>query len=223
MIELRVEHLSHRYGTTLVFEDLSFAIEGGTVLGCIGRNGSGKSTLLRIVAGLLLPTHGTVEFACANGRSSDPFWRRQQCGITAPAIALYSELSVGEHIEFHCNCRRYYPPRSALDECLAESGLDRYYHHRISELSSGIVQRLKLLLAFIGNPPLVLLDEPSSNLDTDGIAVMERWIRRHASSAIIIIATNVASDLALCTHSVDLERRTFSHAPINVRARANQE
>jgi ABC-type multidrug transport system ATPase subunit len=205
VIELRAEQISHRYGTTVVLRNLSFTVAQGTVLGCIGRNGSGKSTLLRVLAGLLIPTAGTVELSCMQGRSSDPFWRRMHCGIAAPAIALYDELRVDEHIEFHCQCRGYSTSDPLIETFLVKSGLVRYRSHRIGELSSGMVQRVKLMLAFLGNPPLVLLDEPSMNLDADGIAVLGRWIERHAPESIIIVATNVSTDLAWCTTTLSLD------------------
>ncbi len=210
MIELRAEHIVHRYGNTLVLRDISFALTEGAVLGCTGRNGSGKSTLLRILAGLLLPTRGNVELICSSGTSTDPFWRRLQCGIAAPAIAVYSELCVQEQIEFHCRCRGYSLTDPLIETYLAESGLLPLRWHRIGELSTGMVQRLKILLAFIGNPPLILLDEPSTNLDTHGISVLEQWVSRHAPSSITVIATNVATELPWCTHVLDIENGTLT-------------
>ncbi len=210
MIELRAEQIVHRYGNTLVLGGISFALTEGAVLGCIGRNGSGKSTLLRILAGLLLPTRGNVELICSSGASTDPFWRRLQSGIAAPAIALYSELCIQEQIEFHCRCRGYSLADPVIETYLSESGLLPFRWYRIGELSSGMVQRLKILLAFIGKPPLILLDEPSTNLDSQGIAVLQQWVSRHAPSSITVIATNVATERAWCTHVLDLENGTLT-------------
>lgn len=223
MISLTLDRIRHRYAHTDVLADVSFAVECGTVLGCIGRNGSGKSTLLRIVAGLLVPTSGKVTLSCGGQTSDDPFTLRARSGYCAPALTLYDELTVAEQIAFHCACRGLRESSEEIERLLDESSLARYRSMRIGELSSGTVQRLKLLLAFLGSPPLVVLDEPTTNLDGAGIETLRTWIERAAAGAIVVVATNVPTELAWCTHLYDVERRIFSHASINARARADQE
>ncbi|MCX7929253.1 MAG: ABC transporter ATP-binding protein [Chlorobi bacterium] len=223
MITLSLDRIGHRYGHTEVFRNITLSIERGTILGCIGQNGSGKSTLLRIIAGLLFPTFGRVTLTYDKQSSSNPSWLRSKSGYCAPPITLYEELTIAEQLAFHCACRSLPVTSDRIETMLDESGLARYRKTRIGELSSGIGQRLKLLLAFVGNPPLIILDEPSTNLDTAGIETLHTWIVHSASSAIIIIATNISTELAWCTHMFDVERGRFSHVVMSDWARADHE
>lgn len=221
MITLQLELVGHFYGRRCVFEGVRFSLEQGDVLACVGRNGSGKSTLLRIVAGLLSPSIGSVALQCNGITSTAPEWRRQHSGYCAPAVALYDELTIEELTTFHTACRRIEP--TALSLLLEESGLVDAASSCIGELSSGMVQRLKLVLAFAGSPALIILDEPSTNLDQRGIASLHTWIERARNDSIIIIATNLETELPWCTCRYDLEARTFSHARSNARALADHE
>ncbi len=221
MITLRVEQVGHSYGMRRVFENVSFSVEHGAVLACTGRNGSGKSTLLRIIAGLLTPRSGLVTLTCNGSTSSDPEWRRRNSGYSAPGFAIYDELTVEELIAFHSDCRGI--DRASVASLLEESGFAKHAAVRVGALSSGMVQRLKLILAFAGEPAMVILDEPSTNLDQHGIEMLQRWVARAQQHAIIVIATNMMTELPWCTHYFDIEARMFSHAESNVRARADHE
>ncbi|GIV50381.1 MAG: ATP-binding protein [Candidatus Kapaibacterium sp.] len=221
MIALQVEQVGHHYGKRPIFEEVRFSLELGDVLACVGRNGSGKSTLLRIIAGLLTPSAGTVTLLCDGTALTAPEWRRLHSGYCAPAVALYDELTVDELARFHAACRGIEP--TALSPLLEESGLADISRASIGELSSGMVQRLKLALAFAGSPALIILDEPSTNLDQRGIATLHKWIERARKDAIIIIATNLETELPWCNCRYDLEARTFSHAWSNARALADHE
>lgn len=221
MIALQLEQVGHCYGKRRIFEQVRFSLEQGDVLACVGRNGSGKSTLLRIIAGLLSPSVGTVALLCDGIASTAAEWRRLHSGYCAPAVALYDELTVDELARFHTACRGIEP--TALSALLEESGLADASFTCIGELSSGMVQRLKLALAFAGSPALIILDEPSTNLDQRGIATLQKWIERARKDAIIIIATNLETELPWCNCRYDLEARTFSHAWSNARALADHE
>ncbi|MCS6999906.1 MAG: ABC transporter ATP-binding protein [Bacteroidota bacterium] len=223
MIELQVRQLGHWYGSTRVFRDVTFSLRQGDILGCVGRNGSGKSTLLRILAGLLVPLQGTVIVQWQGIRSDDPHWRRSRCGYAAPSLHLYEELTVDEQIEFHCACRNYSMTDPTIAELTASAGLEQFRRRYIAELSSGMLQRLKLILAFIGLPPLVILDEPTATLDATGIGILSRWIEQVRSQTIIVIATNVATELPWCSHIFNLETRHFSQQESNCCARIDQE
>lgn len=223
MITLQVDHLTHRYRSVSVFENLSFSLHQGNILGCIGRNGIGKSTLLRIIAGLLVPSAGTVTLTCAGQSSTDLFWRRGHCGFCAPYVQLYDELTIAEHLAFHRMCRPYSCDHVTEELLLNQAGLDRYRSTCLGELSSGTKQRFKLMLAFWGTPPLIILDEPTTNLDTAGIEVLSRWVERSAEHSIIILATNVPTEQPWCTDYLDLEAQSFFHASSNRRARTDHE
>lgn len=223
MITIQVDSLTHRYRTTPVFDNLSFHLRKGDILGCIGRNGIGKSTLLRIIAGVLIPTAGTITLTCAGRSSTDLFWRRSHSGYCAPFMQLYDELTIAEHLAFHRLSRQYCCDHSTEKHQLIEAGLSNYHSSLVGELSSGMKQRLKLVLAFWGTPPLIILDEPTTNLDATGIEVLSRWICRASEQSVIVIATNVSTEQSWCNCYLDLESRSFFHASSNTRARADQE
>jgi heme exporter protein A len=192
--EIRVEiaGLGHRFGTRAVFEDVHAQIRTGQVLVAAGANGSGKSTLLRIVAGLLPPKAGSVQTRI-EGRLLDPIARRKVLGYVAPDLTLYRELTGAENLQFFARLHGLTLSHEGLIAALTEVGLRGRGRDLVSGYSSGMRQRLKYAFARLTRPPILLLDEPTANLDTDGVAMVERVImaqRTRPDGGVTIIATN---------------------------------
>ena len=189
MFTLNVSGVGKHYGETLLFKQISFQLERGDVLAITGWNGSGKSTLLRIIAGLVRPSSGRVEMYL-HGKSISKESRRRFIGMVAPALSLYDELTGLENMEFFSKVRGI---ASNRNDCLAiidRVGLMEHATKASGDYSSGMKQRLKLAQALLHDPPLLLLDEPGSNLDSQGIGVVEALVSKQRQSGLTVIASN---------------------------------
>lgn len=183
----------HRYGRRTLFRDLSAGFRSGEVIGVTGLNGAGKSTLLKLVAGLVRPSSGSVEVA-AGGRPLTPDERRRALGYASPETMPYEALTVRENLRFGAALRGL----SGLgdDSVVTTLGLGERLDQPAAELSSGYRQRLKLALALLHRPSLLLLDEPGVTLDDAGQAQVAAVVTTQRERGLCLLATNDPRDLA---------------------------
>ena len=200
---LEVHGLCKYYSRTLLFRDISFAVEKGEVLAITGWNGSGKSTLLRMIAGLVRPSAGTINMF-AKEQMVPRESRRKFLGMVAPALALYDELTGLENMEFFCRVRGVPYNRQDCLNTLDRVGLARQGEKVCRNYSSGMKQRLKIVQALIHDPPLLLLDEPGSNLDSKGIKVVETIIADQRKSGMTVIASNEKREVDYADRIINL-------------------
>ena len=188
---VRLADVEHRFGLRRVFHGVNMEARAGDVGIIMGANGAGKSTLLKIVAGLLPPTSGTAQVQL-DGRDLDAMQRRRILGYVAPDLTLYRELTGVENLEFFARLRGVALSRDYLKATLERVGLKGRGRDLVGAYSSGMRQRLKYAFALLGDPPLLLLDEPTANLDTDGVGMVEQIIEewRVRPDRLVIIATN---------------------------------
>jgi len=177
MSVLKLRGLSMAYGRRVLFAGVDADVSPGQCLAVTGANGAGKSTLLKIIAGLLRPEAGTVEFA---GRQ----------GCAAPDIQLYGELTGTENLAFFA--RLLGVSTEAAPSLLSRVGLPPARgRDLVSAYSSGMRQRLKLAVSLLGDPPLLLWDEPTATLDSAGREIVNELLARHqARGGLAVIATN---------------------------------
>ena len=149
---LRVERVSKRYGDRRALHDVSFDAAPGELIAVVGPNGAGKTTLLQIVAGSLAPTSGTVDAPRGIG------WVPQQA-------AVYSKLSVEENLRLFARLEKVPDVDAAVDGMLEQTGLRTRARDEVGRLSGGNRQRVNIAVGLLSEPPVVLLDEPSSSLD----------------------------------------------------------
>lgn len=200
-ISVTAQSISRRFGRTSVFEGVSFSLTTGGSIAVTGPNGSGKSTLCDIVAGIRRPTGGAIKYAL-DGADLTGEGLFGVLGIASPRINPYDELTGMENVDFAARSRGA-DPSSALP--LFESfGLSRHRDKVLRQYSSGMRQRLKLILAVLHRPSLLILDEPGSNLDSDGRAQFAAYIESLRARTAIIIATNDAEEARLCAGEVRL-------------------
>lgn len=170
---------------------VSFQILAGEVVGLLGANGSGKTTLLRILSTLLRPSAGGAEvFGCDVARSADGV--REHIGFLAHSPGLYDDLTARENLRFAAEMLGL--PHVDLDAALERVDLARVADNRVRGFSAGMQRRLALARLMLRRPRLLLLDEPYSNLDAAGIAVMNGIVRevRHAGGAALLVLHELA-------------------------------
>lgn len=194
--------VGHRFGRRVLFRDLDLDLGPGGSLAVTGRNGAGKSTLLQIIAGVRTPTEGTVRLRLGE-REIPTEDRARHVGLVAPYLQLYEAFSAEENLDFLARARRLDGATVRIGALLDRVGLGKRGRDLVGTYSSGMKQRARFAAALLAAPPVLLLDEPTSNLDEAGRAFVEGLAAEHcAAGGLLLIATNVASEAALCQRSL---------------------
>lgn len=187
--ELVCEDVGHRFGKRRLFADVSFQLATPGSICVVGPNGSGKSTFLKLLVGLLLPARGRITW-----RKEDlPLGAadvRHLLGFVSPDLQLYGELTAAENLTFFARLRRLPHPDRDWSEALVRVGLEGRSQDRVGNLSSGQRQRMKYLVATLHEPPFLLLDEPTSNLDDSGRELVEQIVALQRTRGLLVVATN---------------------------------
>lgn len=191
-LRVTATNVCHAFGTRTVLKDVSLHALPGEVCVVSGSNGSGKSTLLRILAGLIAPNGGEAS-AVVDGEERNALDRRQYIGYVAPDLTLYRELSGAENLLFFARLKGLRLDRDDLVARLTAVGLRGRGRDPVGAYSSGMRQRLKYAFALLTRPPILLLDEPTANLDRQGVDLVEEVVaaqRARQGGGITIVATN---------------------------------
>lgn len=200
-IELR--NLTKIFARRVVFRDLTAQFEPAKAYAVTGRNGSGKTTLLKVIAGVLSATGGSVEMQL-DGQPLAKGKIHAHLGYVGPYLQMYEEFSAWENLDFVRRVRRVDASDAYLRELLERVGLAGRGHDLVRTYSSGMKQRVKYAAALIHRPALLILDEPTSNLDADGTRVVVDLIAEQKRSGMVIIGTNDPEDVELCDDRIDL-------------------
>ena len=202
-MRIALSGVAKQFSREKVFTGVSHVFEAGSRTAVLGPNGSGKSTLLQVVAGAYVPTKGTVEHAIES-RKVDQEDVYRLVSIAAPYLDLYDDLSLEEALTMHA---RFKPFRAGITvaEVARAAYLEPHMAKPVSYFSSGMKQRLKLALAILSDTPLLLLDEPATNLDTEGIEWFRKLLLEHAEGRTLLVASNrQAEETFACTASVEI-------------------
>ena len=188
--------LGKRFQRDWIFRGLTRTFRPGSATAVLGPNGAGKSTLLNTISGQLLPTEGGLAYALA-GRPVAVEDVPQHLAYAAPYLELLEELTLLELLRFHT---RFKPLRPGLrpDQLIDLMYLEKSRHQPIREFSSGMKQRLKLALALYAAAPLLLLDEPTTNLDTAGVAWYQEHVAATRAGRTLLLSSNVPAEYAFC-------------------------
>jgi heme ABC exporter ATP-binding subunit CcmA len=212
-LRITLRKLAKAYGFRWALRDLNLELAPGDFVALLGPNGAGKTTLLKLLAGLTLPTHGTVDFDGAAKAPNDPR-RRQQIGLLAPADHLYDNLTVKENLSFFCRLYGKGGATEGIDNALEDVSLLKRADEFVANLSSGMRCRLSIAKWQLLEPGLLLLDEPYGVLDGSGVNLLETFLTKHCTQGnIVILASHhVSRVLQLCSRAVILHqgRLTFN-------------
>lgn len=201
-VSITSENVEKKFGNTLLFRNISFNLVTGDSFYITGPNGSGKSTLLQILAGIQRPTSGSVTYRSDNSLVERDDYRNYY-GFTGPQVNPYDMLTAVENLQF--------TQSESVDKKIIEAYLEKFglYRHRskaVKYYSSGMKQRLRLIHALINDSPVLMLDEPCSNLDSAGRDIFYKTLEEIKFNKLIIIATNESDDINLCSKGINLEQ-----------------
>lgn len=201
--KIEIQNLVKFFGRRLIFQEIDFSFTSGNVYGISGPNGSGKSTIVKIIAGLISPTRGKIIHQY-NEQKLNADQLHEQLGFVSPYLVLYDEFSAEENLKFSAKIRGLEFNIKHSDQLLEDFGLGKRKNDLVRAYSSGMKQRLKFSFALLHQPKLLILDEPTSNLDNDGKERVYNMIEKEKNDKLIIIASNEEADLALCNSVLDL-------------------
>jgi ABC-2 type transport system ATP-binding protein len=210
---IAVRGLTKRFGNVVAVDDLTFTVGRGTVAGFLGPNGAGKTTTLRALLGLITPTAGT---ALINGQ---PYYRLAEPLRQVGAVLESSSFHPGRTARDHLRGLAIVAGLDAgrVDQVLAEVDLTRAADRRVGEFSLGMRQRLGLAAALLGDPQLLILDEPANGLDPEGVAWLRSFVRVFAHSGrTVLISSHVLAEVAQTVDEVVIinRGRLVTHQPL---------
>ncbi len=201
-MNITVENIGKRYLYEWIFKKINFHFKSATRYAILGANGSGKSTFLKIISGHLSPSKGTISYQ-ENGQIIDIDDLYKQVSFAAPYIDLIEEFTLQEAIEFHQKFKSFRSNITTV-EFLEILQLQHAASKEIRFFSSGMKQRLKLGLAICSDTTILLLDEPTSNLDEKSIDWYQQLLNRFAHNRIILIASNEKRDIQECEEQLNI-------------------
>jgi len=191
-----------RFNREWIFRHFDYQFFSSHAYAITGPNGSGKSTLLQFVAGALMPSEGKIAYYNPDGEPNDEFFRF--LSIAAPYLETIEEMTAMEFLKFH---HQFKPLMSGMpvSQILEKVGLKDAADKQIRYYSSGMKQRLKLAQAFFSDTPVLLLDEPTTNLDGPGIAMYHELIQDFAAERLLIISSNDPMEYSFCQTVLDMK------------------
>jgi len=203
MFTIQVKNASKRFHNEWIFKNLDLELSSGDTLAITGGNGSGKSTLLKCLSGAIPLTSGTIQYQAGSTQISEEHWFRS-LALATPYLELPEEFTLSEVINFHFQFKNPLQNRTTT-EILEILGLEKHKSKAISQFSSGMKQRVKLALAIFSEVPLLLLDEPSTNLDTQGLSWYLKLIQQYSPGRILVICSNDPREYDFCEKKITLE------------------
>lgn len=202
-MDIRLEQASRTFGAQVVFKDLDLNLPSGIRLAILGANGSGKSTFLKCLYGSLSLSRGQIHYQIA-GQNLNPMQAARRMGYSAPYLELIEELPALELLETLARFRPWrdnWNSRRILEACLLEEAKNK----RVVDFSSGMKQRLRLGIALSSQSDLIILDEPSSNLDQSGQDWFQDFLGRELGDRTLLVGTNFSGTEAfLCDQEIQI-------------------
>ena len=210
-----------RFNRDWIFRHLHYEFESGQSYAIIGPNGSGKSTLLQVLSGAMQLSEGKIQWipssagamgnrqlTMGNGQSANEEVY-QQISICAPYLELVEEMTLKEFFEFH-NGFKSFLPGFTVEKIISLIGLEKAGQKQIRNYSSGMKQRVKLAQAIFSDTPILLLDEPCTNLDLNGIELYNRCIKDYCKNKLIIVSSNDEVEYRFCREKINISEYKMS-------------
>jgi ABC-type multidrug transport system ATPase subunit len=199
---IQLTNIGRRFNRDWIFRGIDHTFSIGESYAILGPNGSGKSTLFQVLNGSLSPSEGTLAYTF-DGKNIRPEEIFQQLSLAAPYLELIEEFTLQEVINFHFKFKAYKP---GIDAAIVVDllGMAAHKNKLIKYFSSGMKQRLKLALAFCSDTPILMLDEPTSNLDTQGVDWYLSLVEQYAKNRLTIICSNQEHEYGFCGERLNI-------------------
>ncbi|MFW6137547.1 MAG: ATP-binding cassette domain-containing protein [Spirochaetota bacterium] len=235
---ITIDKVTKSFGPTVALNNVSFEVQKGAILGFLGPNGAGKTTTMRIITGYFPPTDGNA-YVAGYSVLDQPMEVKKRIGYVPEHPYLYRDMMVGEYIRF-IGAIKGIPKqqlKERVDQSVERCALGSVYRKRIGEISRGYKQRVCLGQALVNNPPVMILDEPTTGLDPEQIYSIRQLIKSMAGERTIILSTHILPEVSMtcdkvviinegkvvATDTTENIGNTFSTtAQIEVRARGPQ-
>ncbi|KQM78249.1 ABC transporter ATP-binding protein [Pedobacter sp. Leaf216] len=200
-MKISLNNVGRRFNKEWIFRNLSTEFSSGSSYAILGPNGSGKSTLLSVLTGSLSPSEGEISFSESKEIPVENIYK--YIGLAAPYLELVETFTLKESIDFHFKFKNF---ASGLDakKLIGILGLEKAANKQIKYFSSGMKQRTKLGLACCADTPILFLDEPTSNLDVQGISWYRELIENFAKDRLTIIGSNQIQEYDFCTNQIQI-------------------
>lgn len=202
-MNISLQNTGKRFNREWIFRNFNYEFLQGKSYAITGSNGSGKSTLLQIIAGAALHSEGEIKYEqqASNKTQLATENSYKQISIAAPYLDLIEEMTGNEFLDFHTSFKMLTKPFS---EILMEVGLQKAGDKQIRYYSSGMKQRLKLAQAFFSNTSALLLDEPTTNLDEEGIAIYKKLWQENTLNKLVIVSSNDKTEYEQCSNVIKI-------------------
>ncbi len=202
LFSLSLQNIGRRFNRDWIFRGVDYAFSSGKIYAVLGPNGSGKSTLLQVLNGSLSPSVGTISFFYGD-KLVDIDKVYEHLSLAAPYLELIEDFTLAEVIDFHF---KFKPYKSGMNknEVIDLLGMQSSKNKLIKYFSSGMKQRLKLALAFCADTPVLMLDEPTSNLDTQGVEWYLSLVQKFAQGRLTIICSNQEHEYSFCDERLSI-------------------
>lgn len=208
-MNIRLVNAGKRFNRDWIFRNFNHTFEAGRTYAITGPNGSGKSTLLQVIAGNIQPSEGSIDYAEeglafskeASAKMTDSFFSK--ISIAAPYLETVEEMTAIEFLEFHISFKPFIPSIT-VEKAIEIIGLKDAAHKQIRFYSSGMKQRVKLAQAVFSDVPVLLLDEPCTNLDTAGYKLYQELIYEYCSGKLIIVSSNDINEYSFCKERISI-------------------
>lgn len=200
-MKISLDHISKRFQRHWILKDVNLLFTSPNTYALLGHNGSGKSTLLRIISGMQSASKGKVLYTDDDNGSVENIY--QYVSFCAPAQEIVEEFTLPEFLDFHFSFKTILDGLSK-DDIIEHIGLGQVKDKPISDYSSGMKQRVKLAQAIFTKTPVLLLDEPCTNLDESGVQQYHNWINKYSKNRLVIVASNDEREYSFCKELIRL-------------------
>jgi ABC-2 type transport system ATP-binding protein len=206
-MSIEVQNISKSYGAQKALDNVSFSIKKGEIVGFLGPNGAGKSTLMKILTTFIEADNG-VATVNGNDVTSSQKAVQQSVGYLPEHNPLYLDLYVREYLEFNADV--YKVPKSRIEEVIQLTGLSPESHKKIGQLSKGYRQRVGLATAFLHNPDVLILDEPTTGLDPNQLVEIRELIKNIGKDKTVFLSTHIMQEVeAICDRVIIINNGTI--------------
>jgi ABC-type multidrug transport system ATPase subunit len=201
-LEILLEDIGRRFNQEWIFKKINYRFVEGESYAILGPNGSGKSTLLQVLAGSLSPSKGSIQYS-HHRKNIEVEKVFTHLALAAPYLELIEEFTLLELLTFHFKFKEMVDGYN-ITELLHLLQLESSKNKEIRYFSSGMKQRVKLLLAFCTNSPILMLDEPTSNLDNQGVNWYSEMMEKFGKKRLVLVCSNQAHEYEFCDHHFNI-------------------